>query len=1353
MSLESHKRESHRGLRSALDDLHRRAGKPTSRAIADAVGTSHTTVADALAGRRVPSWSILEKIVVQLGGDVERFRALWADAAAPPSPSAGQSDVERFAAQYRRQVAAPHIRLRNPSDSRPFAPLFDDAYLPQRLRRLDVASESYAVLLSATDLARSARRTLVLGAPGSGKSTLCQALVRQVALDPDGPVPFLLQLRDFAGESPPRRSIVEYIEHQAKTVFQVTAPSGVVAELLERGQAIVLFDGLDELANSAHRADIAAIIESFARGFPLSAVVVTSREIAAYQTLFAPQAFEEYLLEELTEPEVEEYCRRWFRANEGPSVGEPDELANEFLRQSSFLPDLRRNPLLLALLCSLYVGTRYIPTNLVEICDMSAELLYRRWDAMRGITVGQRLNSASLALASLAYYILEHQASGLALPRRQVIQLMTDYFASRSGDLDKAAEEARDFVDFCTGRAMVFSDVGAEGIDIIYGFTHYTFLEYFAALQLVRMSDSPEQLAEILTARVALGEWLMLGQFAVQIMDRNTDNGAYRVVSAMLARVHSQSPMSQRRVREFVVNCTEFVTLPSKFVRELELPPPPLTEEIPDGTARLCMAADVVGTTRLPADLAAEIMHRFEGALGKARRNAGMDDTEMIFQAAGDGHFAIFPSGIDESWVIARFLEGLQDYLAQINGDALPETKLRVRVAMQRGLVGMGATGIMGSAVITVHRMLDSAPLRIALEEHPAADFVLGVGDTLFHDVVQGSDEMRTMNALGPATAVIHGKGFSQTIWLYVPATIADQADGITSSSFPDTRGVFRECAAIAAQGGSSLLPLADQFRRASERLGEPMRLAVVGQIKRGKSTLVNALIGQQVAAPGQLELPFAVSELRYGDQPAVFVRYKDGSSEGPMPLMVLESLTRADPAKADRSRKIQKLEFALPNEFLRSFQLADTPGLSSIGQIDAEKTRSFLGVSAVFDKDAERLAMRETLSAMGRTAHDVHEESVSEIAKADAVLYLFSHGLREDDYDTVGELLDSAHDTATPLRAIAVLTRCDQFWPPDRDLPGSPDLVTYDPMVAAGKIAERYMDRADIRRLFYTVAPVAGLLGTAAYSLTNEEFGWLDDLGKIEPGILVRRLRDVSRFVAAEQLPDVRLPVAMRKRLIGRLGAWGIHLTCGYLRNGFGEDEIRDRLVADSGVARLRELIAGHFGNRASIIKLDHEIREVTAEIGRCRIKAQLIDGQVPEGLEIIAAKVERLRVGEHLSAEISALSALYNGELSLRDDEVREILTVTGEYGTTCAARLGLPEDTPVWNLAAAAERLAAEWARRECDPTLNAATLRAARTVRRSYDQIAHQISQAQDLLTMTGRSVAGGLPPSAGYKHED
>ena len=66
-------------FRSALHALYRAAGRPSARSISRELdnAVSHTTIADLLSGRRIPSWAITQRVVARLGGDEVRFRHLW----------------------------------------------------------------------------------------------------------------------------------------------------------------------------------------------------------------------------------------------------------------------------------------------------------------------------------------------------------------------------------------------------------------------------------------------------------------------------------------------------------------------------------------------------------------------------------------------------------------------------------------------------------------------------------------------------------------------------------------------------------------------------------------------------------------------------------------------------------------------------------------------------------------------------------------------------------------------------------------------------------------------------------------------------------------------------------------------------------------------------------------------------------------------------------------------------------------------------------------------------------------------------------------------------------------------------
>ncbi|GAA4719864.1 hypothetical protein [Phytohabitans rumicis] len=185
---------------------------------------------------------------------------------------------------------------------------------------------------------------------------------------------------------------------------------------------------------------------------------------------------------------------------------------------------------------------------------------------------------------------------------------------------------------------------------------------------------------------------------------------------------------------------------------------------------RLCLSADVEGYSRRPNDIAEATQRRLVDVLARARRHAGLDEDGVHRQPQGDAEFAILPAGLDESVVIPRLVQGLAGALRDVNRDLNSLARIRLRVALHRGLMKPGASGWVGSAPIAVHRILDSPPLRAALRDNPASDFVLGVPDVLFQDVIAHSYAGLPADDFTPMTVDLPDKSFVEHAWLYVPA-------------------------------------------------------------------------------------------------------------------------------------------------------------------------------------------------------------------------------------------------------------------------------------------------------------------------------------------------------------------------------------------------------------------------------------------------------------------------------------------------------------------------------------------------------------------------------------------------------
>jgi len=497
--------------------------------------------------------------------------------------------------------------------------------------------------------------------------------------------------------------------------------------------------------------------------------------------------------------------------------------------------------------------------------------------------------------------------------------------------------------------------------------------------------------------------------------------------------------------------------------------------------------------------------------------------------------------------------------------------------------------------------------------------------------------------------------------------------------------------------------------------------VAVAGQIKRGKSTLVNAVLGQRVSATGRLETTLNICELRYGTQPGITVHYRDDRPAEQIAAEVWENSTTR--GSGPSAAEVARVEIALPAPLLRRLRIVDTPGLGSVYGTESRDTADFLGIDELGD-EASRSALTGLLTASGRSARAVHEESAAQVAAADAALFVFSRALHERERLAVDAFTGPAVESVNPLTSITVLSRCDEYWSAADGAGARPS----DPMAEARAIAARHRERVEVSRLFSTVLPVAGLVAEGAETVPSEAFNWLSELERGFGSTLTRALRDANWFGNAEALAGIALPAEQRRVLIERLGAWGVFRACELLHDGLDEQAVRDRLVEDSGVARLRELLVNRLGNRAALIKLDRVLRRAGAEITRCRVAAG------SAALERVADRLGQLRLRSHGFAELGVLARYAEGALhtEFTAAELDQILHVTGEYGTDAAARVALPADSGARSIEQAAAALVRAWLDRSRDPGLSRPAADAARVALRGYERIHERAGAARLLL---------------------
>ena len=446
-------------------------------------------------------------------------------------------------------------------------------------------------------------------------------------------------------------------------------------------------------------------------------------------------------------------------------------------------------------------------------------------------------------------------------------------------------------------------------------------------------------------------------------------------------------------------------------------------------------------------------------------------------------------------------------------------------------------------------------------------------------------------------------------------------------------------------------------------RFDEPLRVAIAGKVKAGKSTLLNALVGEEIAPTDAGECTRVVTWYQDGPTPRVVLHPRGGP---PRPL----TLKRTDGAlvidlQGSPPEEIDRLMVDWPSRSLQATSLIDTPGIASLSTDVSARAAAFL-----VPDDAP--------------------------APADAVLYLMRH-LHASDVRFLESFYDQGVARAVPVNTIAVLSRADEI-----------GVARLDAMTSARQIAARYRKEETLRGLCQTVVPVAGLLAQSARTMRQAEFTALAELGKLPRDEIESQLLSADRFVRAE----APLSGDVRAQLLDRFGLFGVRLSTTLVRQGVGEPgKLSEQLVRRSGLDDLRDVLKSQFTERRDLLKARSALLALDLVLRR---------EPVPAAAHL-SRDVERIMDGAHEFAELRLLTALRTKVVRLPKSAQAEAERLLGGDGGAATARLGLAADADAEQVRAAALDTLGRWQRRVESPLFDRVQVDAARTVVRSCEGI--------------------------------
>lgn len=344
------------------------------------------------------------------------------------------------------------------------------------------------------DIANSNSKLIILGKPGSGKTTFLKHLAIDWCKGKFQPekIAVLIELRKIRKQT---WNIINVICEELKLEEEE------VLELLKSGKLLILMDGLDEAANNIFRRNAQDQVKRLSDLFSNeeNRFVLTCRT----QIMGAvPRGFTSVEVADFSPAQVRQFVQNWFTANGQPQTEAVKKWKKiqKITANQSDLKEVTATPVLLSLICVVWQDSGGIPSNRTNLYKRGINWLLSRWNEEKEIDKWEVGTEAyrQLSVEDKEALLIEIAAHKFENPGNFVL--------FDQDELARQIVRKLRLTNLREGIAVLEAIETHHGLlveraDEFWSFSHLTFQEYFTVQWLTRLP--PQKLAE----KIANQQW------------------------------------------------------------------------------------------------------------------------------------------------------------------------------------------------------------------------------------------------------------------------------------------------------------------------------------------------------------------------------------------------------------------------------------------------------------------------------------------------------------------------------------------------------------------------------------------------------------------------------------------------------------------------------------------------------------------------------------------------------------------------------------------------------------------------------------------------------------------------------